>query len=147
MHLLAVIQQSVWALEIVSKRNRDASFLEYRINAYVILKSSTRSTTWYAKSVKFFSWQLTSQMSWSCRCLEISVDIELHITKEINKDLVLAYPGDASSLMTVWRWITRFKDDIEDLEDKLQPKHHRISRSHCKLSTAIPIFLWSNLKP
>jgi hypothetical protein len=41
--------------------------------------------------------------------------------KEIHDDLILAFPDDAPSLMTVWRWVDRFKHGYEDLEDQSRP--------------------------
>lgn len=37
--------------------------------------------------------------------------------KEIHDELKLAFPDDAPSHMTVWRWVDRFKHGTEDLQD------------------------------
>ena len=41
--------------------------------------------------------------------------------KEIHDELKLAHPFNAPSLMTVWRWVDRFKSGSEDLEDHDRP--------------------------
>ena len=42
--------------------------------------------------------------------------------KEIHDDLILANSDDAPSLMTVWRWVDRFKCGVEKLKDQHRPK-------------------------